>query len=92
MAMASGIGTAVDELKASSLAAQFFGEDQGRYVVTVKREHLSEVHARADKAGVFAPWIGTTGGNELKLGSARPILVSDLKSAHESWFPGFMHS
>jgi phosphoribosylformylglycinamidine synthase subunit PurL len=92
MAMASGIGAAVDELKASSLAAQFFGEDQGRYVVTIKRAHLNEVHARADSAGVFAPLIGTTGGKELKLGSARPILVSDLKSAHESWFPGFMHS
>jgi phosphoribosylformylglycinamidine synthase subunit PurL len=92
MAMASGIGAAIDELQASSLAAQFFGEDQGRYVVTIKREHLDELHDRADKAGVFAPLIGTTGGNELKLGSARPILVSDLKSAHESWFPGLMNS
>jgi phosphoribosylformylglycinamidine synthase subunit PurL len=92
MAMASGIGSEVNERKSSSVAAQFFGEDQGRYVVTVKREHLNEVHARADKAGVFAPLIGTTGGNELKLGSARPILVSELKSAHESWFPGFMNS
>jgi phosphoribosylformylglycinamidine synthase subunit PurL len=92
MAMASGIGAVVDELQASSLAAQFFGEDQGRYVVTIKRKHLDELHERADNAGVFAPLVGTTGGNELKLGSARPILVSDLKSAHESWFPGFMNS
>jgi phosphoribosylformylglycinamidine synthase subunit PurL len=92
MAMASGIGAEVNELKDSSLAAQFFGEDQGRYVVTIKREHLNEAHARADRAGVFAPLIGTTGGNELKLGSARPILISELKSAHESWFPGYMDS
>ncbi len=39
---------------------------------------------------VFAPWIGTTGGTELKLGESRAIPVADLKAAHESWFPTFM--
>ncbi|NUS21557.1 MAG: hypothetical protein HOQ25_17485, partial [Mesorhizobium sp.] len=42
------------------------------------------------KLGIFAPWIGTTGGRELKLGGARPIPVSELKAAHEGWFPRFM--
>jgi phosphoribosylformylglycinamidine synthase subunit PurL len=92
MAMASGIGANVNERTGHPSQATFFGEDQGRYVVTIKRDALDEAQERAEKAGVFAPRIGTTGGNELKLGPARPILVSDLKSAHESWFPGFMNS
>jgi phosphoribosylformylglycinamidine synthase subunit PurL len=92
MAMASGIGANVNELNGNPSQATFFGEDQGRYVVTIKRHALDAVHERADKADVFAPWIGTTGGNELKLGSARPILVPELKTAHESWFPSYMNS
>jgi phosphoribosylformylglycinamidine synthase subunit PurL len=92
MAMASGIGASVNELKNNPSQATFFGEDQGRYVVTIKRGALEDVHERADKAGVFAPWIGTTGGKQLKLGDARPITVSELKEAHESWFPGYMNS
>ena len=41
-------------------------------------------------AGVFAPWIGTTGSAALKLGEARAISVADLKTAHEGWFPTYM--
>ena len=41
-------------------------------------------------AGVFAPWIGTTGGNTLTLGEARPVHLSELRTAHEGWFPTFM--
>ena len=92
MAMASGIGANINELNGHSSQAVFFGEDQGRYVVTIKRNALDAVLDAAKSAEIFAPWIGVTGGKELKLGSARPILVSELKSAHQSWFPGFMDS
>ena len=44
----------------------------------------------AKTLGIHAPWIGTTGGAELKLGGSRAISVAELKSAHESWFPRFM--
>ena len=92
MAMASGIGAKVNGVTDNSSQATFFGEDQGRYVITIKRDALDAVIDAAKSAGIFAPWIGTTGGKELKLGQARPITVSELKSAHESWFPGFMNS
>ncbi len=35
---------------------------------------------------MFAPWIGVTGGRELKLGEARAIPLDDLRAAHEGWF------
>ncbi len=94
MAMASGIGATVNQLEGGDPLPQFFGEDQGRYVVTVKEfpdlEDFASFMARISDAGIFAPWIGTTGGSELKLGSARAIPVSELRAAHESWFPRFM--
>jgi phosphoribosylformylglycinamidine synthase len=45
----------------------------------------------AKEAGVFAPWIGTTGGADLKLGEARAIPVAEMKAAHEGWFPRYMN-
>ncbi|MGL4406450.1 MAG: AIR synthase related protein, partial [Notoacmeibacter sp.] len=90
MAMASGIGAKVNQLNDHNPVATFFGEDQGRYVVTISRNDLDDVLEKAGKSGVFAPWIGNTGGTMLILGDANPISVTALKAAHENWFPEFM--
>ena len=90
MAMASGIGAKVNQLNEQDPILTFFGEDQGRYVVTILRDQLDDVFERAEKAGVFAPWIGNTGGAALILGDANPVSVIALKTAHENWFPEFM--
>jgi phosphoribosylformylglycinamidine synthase II len=90
MAMAGNIGATVNQLEGHGPLPVFFGEDQGRYVVTIRRDDFDQVHAAAAKAGIFAPWIGVTGGTELKLGEARAISTRQLLEAHESWFPRFM--
>ena len=96
MAMASGIGATVPGLSGADPIPVFFGEDQSRYLVTVKfggqSQELQALWNEAKALGIFAPWIGTTGGSELKLGSARAISIKDLKTAHESWFPAFMEA
>ncbi|WP_011580616.1 MULTISPECIES: phosphoribosylformylglycinamidine synthase subunit PurL [Chelativorans] len=93
MAMASGIGARIDA-PVNSASAAFFGEDQGRYVLTaaLAREdaQLATLIEDARKAGVSLIAIGVTGGRELKLGEARAISVEELKEAHEGWFPRFM--
>jgi phosphoribosylformylglycinamidine synthase II len=91
MAMASGIGAKINQLEGGDPVAQFFGEDQGRYLVTIRRDFLESFFDQIyPYAGVFAPWIGTTGGTLLKLGEARGIPVSELRTAHEGWFPKYM--
>ena len=91
MAMASGIGATVNQLEGGDPIPQFFGEDQGRYLITIRRSFLDQFYDEIyPYAGLFAPWIGTTGGTALTLGAARPIPVADLKAAHESWFPTYM--
>ena len=94
MAMASGIGATVSQLAQGDAIPQFFGEDQSRYLVTVnfsaQSDEFEAMLAELKQLGIFAPWIGTTGGSELKLGHARAISVADLKAAHEGWFPQFM--
>ncbi len=90
MAMTSGIGAKVNQLNDHDPIMTFFGEDQGRYVVTINKDQLDAFHGRATKARIFAPWIGNTGGTVLILGDADPIGVAALKAAHENWFPDFM--
>lgn len=90
MAMASGIGATINALNDADPIAVFYGEDQGRYVVTVSQDNVDAVQMRADAAGVFCPWIGRTGGNNVVLGDARPVAIEELRSAHESWFPRYM--
>ncbi|MDW5313536.1 phosphoribosylformylglycinamidine synthase subunit PurL [Rhizobium sp. PL01] len=90
MAMASGIGAKVSAVAGRDPIEVFFGEDQGRYVVTVKPELAALVAERAKTAGVAAPVIGSTGGTEVVLGAAKPLAILQLRSAHESWFPAFM--
>jgi phosphoribosylformylglycinamidine synthase subunit PurL len=90
MAIASGIGAIVNQLNDIDPIPVFFGEDQGRYLVTIASEHLDLMLDEAQALGIFAPWIGNTGGDALELGEARSIPVRDLKTAHEGWFPAFM--
>jgi phosphoribosylformylglycinamidine synthase len=91
MAMAGGIGATVNQLDGGDPIPLFFGEDQGRYLVTMKKDQLQKFYDEVyPYAGVFAPWIGTTGGDSLTLGEARPVAVSELRAAHEGWFPNFM--
>ncbi len=91
MAMASGIGASVNQVEGGDPIPQFFGEDQGRYLVTIRRDFLDRFYDEIyPYAGLFVPWIGTTGGTALKLGAARAIPVADLEAAHEAWLPAYM--
>ena len=91
MAMASGIGATVNQLDDTDPVATFFGEDQGRYLVTMRRDAVDHfLEKTAPASGLFCAWIGTTGGASLKLGNARAIPVAELKAAHEGWFAAFM--
>ena len=94
MAMASGIGAEVSLPFPTDPIPVWFGEDQGRYLVTVDLdgEELRMLIDEVAEAGFSAPRIGRTGGAELKLHGARAIPVADLKAAHEGWFPRFMDS
>ena len=90
MAMASGIGATVTQPGDHSPTAVFFGEDQGRYLVTARRSTLDALFERAEKAGVSMPQIGTTGGADLQFGISPAISVAKLREAHENWFPAYM--
>ncbi|OHV83981.1 phosphoribosylformylglycinamidine synthase subunit PurL [Ensifer sp. LCM 4579] len=90
MAMASGIGATIATPEGRDPIPVFYGEDQGRYVVTAADSTVDAVAARAQAAGIALPVIGRTGGDTVKLGAAKAVPVADLRSAHEAWFPTYM--
>ena len=89
MAMAGDKGAALDGLDADS-ADVLFSEDQARYIMTARPEHVETILSGAAKAGVPAIQIGFVGGNELKLDDKHSISVQSLKQTHESWLPDYM--
>ncbi len=88
MAMAGGIGASVDA--SGPEHAFFFGEDQGRYVLTAAPAETARIVEAGARAGVPVARIGVTGGGALKLGAAPPVALAELRAAHESWLPEFM--
>lgn len=92
MAIASDLGATISAPNSASMAATFFGEDQGRYVMTLRLEDRDALWDRCEKSGVGIAEIGKTTTSELKLGDAKPISVEDLRTRHEAWFPQFMKS
>ena len=85
-AIKSGIGAEIAAPEHET-PATWFGEDQGRYIVTASADLAGEIVAGSP---VSATIIGATGGDTLKLGAARSISVTDLNAAYEGWFPTFM--
>lgn len=89
LAIASKIGVAIEPVGAEP-HAKLFGEDQGRYVIAVKRETAATVLSQAEAAGVPALEIGGVGGHSFVVEGLLQVDLDDLTIAHESWFPNYM--
>jgi phosphoribosylformylglycinamidine synthase subunit PurL len=91
MAMASGIGARLRP-PPNGLAphAFWFGEDQARYLVTVRNDAVEALVARAASAGVPVRQLGSTHGTALTVPNERPIVVAALAARFEAWLPAYM--
>jgi phosphoribosylformylglycinamidine synthase subunit PurL len=88
MAIASGIGAIVEPPSGIPAHAFWFGEDQARYVITIKQSE--SVLERAKTAGVPLIALGATGGTVLAVTGERPLRIDDLKRRFEAWLPAYM--
>jgi phosphoribosylformylglycinamidine synthase len=97
MALAGGYGADIQPASwQKDLAAQLFGEDQGRYIVCVSDNGDQTVPERAKAAGVACRWLGITGKGDIFIGDGEGaqnltrISLDDLRRAHEGFFPTLM--
>ncbi|WP_068077609.1 phosphoribosylformylglycinamidine synthase subunit PurL [Novosphingobium lentum] len=75
------------------LAGLYFGEDQGRYVVTAA--DVGPIIERAKAAGIAAVPIGMTGGRDCAFrwvegGRESKVSLADLREANEAFFRDWM--
>jgi len=92
MALAGRLGCSVQTYRNQPQSA--FAEDQGRYLVTVRRDD-DRIAQIAEAASIDCKWIGSAGGELFKwLGEQDQIEanipLADLRAAHESFFPALM--
>lgn len=85
MALAGDIGCKL-EVPAND-AGFWFGEDQGRYVVTTRDPDALIV--KAESAGIPFMILGLTGGDKVTVGKDH-VDLAWLREIHESWMPEYM--
>jgi len=70
-----------------------FAEDQARYVLTATPARAMAILAAAHEHKVTCAIIGeVTTDPTLKIGTPTSIAMTDLRHAHEGWFPNYMAS
>jgi phosphoribosylformylglycinamidine synthase len=97
MALAGGIGVMLAPTDgklgpgaaAADAVAFWFGEDQGRYLLSLPSERAGEVLAEATQRQLPCWQIGQVGGDQLVVGGTR-LNLAQLRVAHEGWFPAYM--
>lgn len=87
MAIAGNHGV---DLEVEATAGMLFGEDQGRYLLTLPAAATESVAADAEAADVPFTVVGRVGGDRLTLSTAHAISVNELARAHEVWLPTYM--
>jgi phosphoribosylformylglycinamidine synthase subunit PurL len=70
--------------------AIWFGEDQGRYVVSAAPERAEAILERARLLALPARIIGRVGGSAIALKGEPNLPLCDLRAAHENWLPRYM--
>jgi phosphoribosylformylglycinamidine synthase len=92
MAMASGIGADLQTAPIVPIppAAFWFGEDQSRYVITLRKSDVAAVEELAGIGQVPVTRLGATGGTVLLLPGESPTPVKMLSGRFERWFPDYM--
>ncbi len=96
MALAANIGfTSTIAPDLPPLAGLYFGEDQGRYVVTTDDEE--GVLQRARAAGLAAVPVGVTGGSACSFrwaetGAVQSVSLAELRAASEAFFKDWMEA
>ncbi|WOI52276.1 phosphoribosylformylglycinamidine synthase subunit PurL [Parvularcula sp. LCG005] len=82
MALSSGQGLALHTPVKDRRAAFWFGEDQGRYVISVPSSEADRIVLKCAMAGVQASRLGVFGGEDIILDGRDRLSLFDLAELH----------
>ena len=100
MALAGGLGVELQEGDSfAGGAGFFFGEDQASYIVEIEPSNEDALIEGTKRSGLSLLPLGIVGGRSLLLKPSTnglrggfDISLTDLRAAHESFFPKLMGS
>ena len=91
MALGGGIGVELFPYEGKLPPhAVWFGEDQGRYVLSVAPERAEDILERAKLLALSARIVGRVGGDAVALKGETALPLAELLAAHEGWLPSYM--
>jgi len=91
MALAGDIGADIGIAGAAEAIPFFFGEDQGRYLLTASPKEADRIEGELRAAGIVHAIIGKTIAEELlRVEREGEVTLAELRRAHEGWFPNYM--
>ena len=90
MALKGGTGADIGQASLPEAIPFFFGEDQARYVIAAPFDQAERIVEEARNAYIPVTELGRTGGDVLILNDKAQVKLSELRAAHEGWFPRFM--
>ena len=90
MSISGGIGVKI-HLDEKDVSPKFlFGEDQGRYIISVPDELISDILRILESKNIFFQKIGKTSGTKIIINNSEEIEIKSLKKIHEDWFNEYL--
>ena len=90
MALAGNRGITLDPPpEAIPAHAWYFGEDQARYLVTVSKDNVGEMLARAAEHSVAVRKVGQTTDEPAITLDGEHLELQELRELHEGWLPAY---
>ena len=87
MSMSSGIGVKIARPnKLSNIFEYFFGEDQSRYIVEIKKEKISATKKLLNENNIFHETIGQTQANNFSVEKEFDESVDKIYNLNNTWF------
>ena len=87
MSMSSRIGVKIARPnKLSNIFEFFFGEDQSRYIVEIKKEKISATKKMLDDNNIFHETIGQTQANNFTIEKEFDESVDKIYKLNNTWF------
>ena len=68
----------------------FFAEDQGRYIVEIKKNDFKKVADILNKNAVHFDELGTINKNELYINDKTKVTIDELSTSNKDWLKNFI--
>ena len=88
MAIKNNIGFEIETDKSNSHRF-LFGEDQGRYIISIKEENLIKVKKILQESNIIYTIIGATIDKIIKVNEEK-IPIDEIKEIYENWFTKYL--